>query len=120
MIKWPWQKKASEPLDQAGKNDLVRDQLTAHGDDGVKSRHVIHFAYPLENAENPAPKADIKAMLDGHDFRFSDAASEDGLVFEHEREVASADFDQLTEDLHQQLLAKGWDYDGWECAVVTE
>ncbi|NNE22853.1 MAG: hypothetical protein HKN11_09605 [Rhizobiales bacterium] len=54
------------------------------------------------------------------DVKITDAADGTGVVFEHEREVASADFDNLTVRLHAQFASMGWDYDGWECAVETD
>ena len=47
------------------------------------------------------------------------AEDEGGIRFEQNREVASAEFDDLTERLEEKLKEVGWTYDGWECAVET-
>ena len=119
MIKWPWSKKPQPPLGQAGKNDLVRAQLGELGDGGRKPRHVIHFAYPVE-ASSGASRAEVKTSLADMDVKITDAADGTGVVFEHEREVASADFDNLTVRLSAHFASMGWDYDGWECAVEAD
>ncbi|MDH3742492.1 MAG: hypothetical protein OER56_12940 [Hyphomicrobiales bacterium] len=119
MIKWPWSKPAQQPLGQAAKNDLVRAQLGKLGDGGRKPRHVIHFAYP-EEAPGALSRADVKSSLADLDVRITDAADGTGVVFEHEREVASADFDNLTVRLAAHFASMGWDYDGWECAVEAD
>ncbi len=107
--------------DNTGKNDLVRAQVRAMGDDGTRPRHVLHYVYPAKDAEAPAPREDVAALLGGYGFdSVSDAAADGGYVMEHVREVASDDFDALTGELEERLGAIGWDYDGWECAVVTE
>jgi hypothetical protein len=40
------------------------------------------------------------------------------VVFEHYRSVEPGDFDDFTGELEAWFKAAGWDYDGWECAVV--
>ena len=104
---------------KAPKNDGVRKALAAHGDDGTRVRHVIHFVYPLEGRD-AGDKAAARAIVQGQiDVEFTETEDSAGLVFEHYREVASADFDALTDLLEAELLKIGWDYDGWECAVET-
>ena len=123
MINWPWSKKPQQPpqapLEQAAKNDLVRAQLGKLGDGGSKPRHVIHFAYP-EKTSDAVSRAEVKASLADLDVKITDAADGTGIVFEHEREVASADFDNLTVRLAAHFATMGWDYDGWECAVEAD
>ena len=100
-------------------NDAVRVQLTKLGDDGTAVRHVLHYAYPEDAADletRPSLIEDLRAR--GFDVR--DAVANDGLVLEHHREVASEEFDALTADLSAWFAARDWDYDGWECAVITE
>ncbi|MEL7488722.1 MAG: ribonuclease E inhibitor RraB [Pseudomonadota bacterium] len=99
-------------------NDAVRAQLTALGDDGAATRHVLHYAYPERTADD-ADRDSMRNDLIDRGFKVSDAASGNGFVLEHHREVASNDFDALTADLSAWFAARGWDYDGWECAVVT-
>lgn len=123
MINWPWSKKPQQPpqqpMGQAAKNDLVRAQLGKLGDGGRKPRHVIHFAYP-EEASGARSRDEVKASLADLDVNFTDTEESTGVVFEHEREVASADFDDLTVRLAAHFASMGWDYDGWECAVEAD
>ncbi len=116
MINWPWK---NRPLSQSKKNDLVRKQLAKYGDAGRTPRHVIHFAYPTD-VPDVLSLVDVKAALRDLDFRFTETEESRGLVFEHEREVASVAFDELTESLRQRFTSMGWEYDGWECAVDTD
>ena len=116
MIKWPWNRQPEQAPDQSEKNELVRVQLRKHGDDGSKPRHVIHFAYPVEGS-NAQSKADVKSSLSDLDVRFTETDDSEGVVFEHQREVASKGFDDLTADLLGRFAKAGWLYDGWECAV---
>ncbi len=103
-------------LDQAGRNDMVRAQLHQMGDSGQAERHVIHFAYPVKDSAATAAKVTDTHLLP---FTVADAAN-GGLRFEETREVASAAFDQITQSLSDALALDGWDYDGWECAVVKD
>ena len=119
MFKWPWKKQPAQALSQAEKNDLVRAQLCKRGDDGTKPRHVIHFAYPIENS-GAVSRADVKSSLADMDVRFTDTEDSEGVVFEHEREVASIGFDDLTRGLAERFAGMGWHYDGWECAVESD
>ena len=98
-------------------NESVRAMLTAHGDDGAATRHVRHYAYPKHNA--PFVRAELIAQLRLRGFEVSDAEVEDGLVMEHYRPVAGEEFDRLTAELRDWFSENGWDYDGWECAIVA-
>lgn len=100
-------------------NDAVRQQLSAMGDDGTATRHVLHYAYPNKVADLGTRPAMI-AELTERGFDVSDAAQENGLVMEHHRAVAPDDFDAFTTELSEWFARHGWDYDGWECAVVQE
>ena len=105
--------------DAAG-NAAIRAQLAAMGDDGTAPRHVLHYVYPHRKSA-AVPREEIAAFLAEQGFdTVRDAANDGGFVMEHEREVASAAFDEFTSDLAATLSTKGWEYDGWECAVVTE
>jgi len=98
-------------------NDKVRAALREHGDDGTRVRHVIHFAYPV--SEDAAGQQDARDAVDWIGPRFTQTDEATGIVFEHEREVASAAFDAMTDRFGADLSAIGWTYDGWECAVET-
>jgi len=121
MINWPWKKKPKHIPNQAEVNDLVRKHLRKEGDDGTRIRHVIHFGYPAKtDLPFKASKSEAKSSLSHLDIEFTDDEEEDIIIFEHYREVASADFDQLTFELEELYATKGWHYDGWECAVETD
>ena len=98
-------------------NESVRAMLRAHGDDGSATRHVRHYAYPKANAL-PVRK-DLVSHLHASGFKVSDAEAENGLVMEHYRPVAGEDFDLFTAELRDWFAGHGWDYDGWECAIVA-
>lgn len=114
-----FKKKPSPPLGSSVSNSLVRAQLKKMGDDGAKTRHVIHYAYPQDGADPSLRDAMIERLrADGYDVK--DAVHENGLVLEHYREVASEAFNAMTVDLSRWFAEMGWAYDGWECAVVSE
>ncbi|NND17944.1 MAG: hypothetical protein HKN98_05130 [Silicimonas sp.] len=99
------------------KNDGVRAALAGYGDDGTAVRHVIHFAYPMKKSTGSADDA-VGVISEHFTPKTAEPTGVDGgLRFEHYREVASGDFDQLTDQLEADLAEIGWDYDGWECAV---
>ncbi len=97
-------------------NDGVRRALAGFGDDGSEIRHVLHYAYPEEDAD-PNGRIFIVDELRMRGFDVRDANAGDGLVLEHYESVAGDAFDGLTADLSAFFAARGWDYDGWECAV---
>ena len=107
-------KPAAQPVN---KNDPVRQVLASRGDDGTAVRHVVHYAYPLAGADlSERPR--LIEELKSRGFQVSDAAADSGLVFEHHRSVSADDFDSFTDELEGWFEAAGWDYDGWECAMV--
>jgi len=114
-----FKKKPSTPMGSPESNNLVRAQLKKMKDDGAKTRHVIHYAYPQNGADLSLRDAMIEHLrADGYDVK--DAVQDHGLVLEHYREVASGAFDAVTGDLSRWFAEMGWTYDGWECAVVNE
>ena len=100
-------------------NDHVRAQLKKMGDEGVEVRHVVHYAYPKKGADLSSREAMIE-HLRAEGYEVKDAAQESGLVLEHYRSVADAEFDRVTDGLSSWFTDKGWSYDGWECALVTK
>jgi hypothetical protein len=106
-----------KPAAPVSKNDAVRNVLASRGDSGTAVRHVIHYAYPEKGADlsgRPRLIEDLKAR----GFEVRDAVNDNGIVFEHHRSVAADDFDAFTDELEKLFAAAGWDYDGWECAMV--
>ncbi len=100
-------------------NDAVRKQLASMGDDGRAIRHVLHYAYPTRSADR-ARRREMIAELTARDLMVSNAATRKGLVMEQFRSVAAAtDFDAYTTALADWFAERGWEYDGWECAVAV-
>ena len=98
-------------------NDRVRGQLLKLGDDGTAIRHVRHFFY-RPGGEGSAAVVDVRGHLAQFGMAISDTEAADGLIAEHQSEVASASFDALTLRFVTEALGMGWEYDGWECAVA--
>ena len=108
---------ADEPAGSKAANDQVRETIREMGDDGKSERHVRHFVYPIP-AEKPVPRSEILELMEAIGLEVSDANFHEGLVAEHYAVVASDAFDALTEGLRDEIASRGWEYDGWECAVV--
>lgn len=100
-------------------NDSVRAQLSAHGDDGSNPRHVVHYAYPGKTQSDSLRRTMTENLL-SRGFQVRDAASGDGFVLEQTCAVSPEEFDRLTAELSAWFAERGWEYDGWECAVVTD
>ena len=99
------------------KNGKVRKALADHGDNGATVRHVLHFLVKGDAAT--CSRAEMAHELRPHGFDIDLTKYGDGLVVEEYREVASADFDSLTQHLSNLAQDHGWHYDGFECAVET-
>lgn len=97
-------------------NKLVIAQIMEQGDDGTQERHVRHFAYP-HDASSTGMHAAVDLFSDAG-LGASDTQFRGGVMGEHEAAPADAEFDQLTDTLRIEFAAIGWDYDGWECAVL--
>ncbi|MBI1383477.1 MAG: hypothetical protein GC150_01000 [Rhizobiales bacterium] len=97
------------------KNDKVRKALAGHGDNGRAVRHVLHFLFHDDDAT--FTEAAMAEELRGLGFEVDLAKCRNGVIAEEYREVASTDFDETTEALSQFARARGWQYDGFECAV---
>ncbi|SFR48023.1 ribonuclease E inhibitor RraB [Litoreibacter janthinus] len=98
-------------------NKLVLDQIAEQGDDGTQERHVRHFAYPMRGA-NAANKHSALELFAEAGLDISEAQYRGGVVGEHYAAVADEEFDQLTDSLRDEFSRMGWEYDGWECAVL--
>lgn len=115
---WKFSFGSKTPLDsRSAANDAIRQNLASYGDDGRAVRHVLHYAYPTEKADN-ASRVGMIVQLGARGFEIKDAASKGGLILEHYRPVAANDFDKFSSDLEDWFNDRGWEYDGWECAVV--
>ena len=98
-------------------NKLVLVQIAEQGDDGTEERNVRHFAYPMRIPSAAGRDRDVDLFAEvGLDV--SDTQYRGGLMGEHYAAVANEDFDQLTDSLRDEFERLGWEYDGWECAVL--
>ena len=98
-------------------NQLVLAQIAEQGDDGTEERHVRHFAYPTRGT-TAAGRDRAVDLLAEVGLGISDTQFRDGLLGEHYAAVANEEFNQLTDSLRDELERLGWEYDGWECAVL--
>lgn len=98
-------------------NQLVIAQIAEQGDDGTQERHVRHFAYPVAGAKS-ADKHDAVDFFAQAGLDVSETQYRGGIMAEHYAAVATEEFDQLTDNLREEFTRMGWDYDGWECAVL--
>jgi hypothetical protein len=98
-------------------NDQVRLAMAQYGDRGVAPRDVRHYTYPQPGNPRAAPVAVVIRLLKKQGFAVETLAPV-GLQFSQTREIASPDFDALTQGLQRSLTNVGWIYDGWESALV--
>ena len=98
-------------------NDAVRARLADYGDDGLRVRHILHYAYP-ERERDLSVRPAIVETLRARGFSVSDAAVGGGVVLAHSHSVAPDCFDVVTAELSAWLAERDWDYDGWECEVL--
>ena len=108
---------AARQRGQAARNGMIREALAGQGDDGRRARQVSHYVFP-DLAGAAATDTALKAAVAGYGFSARFTAAGDGLILEHEREVASADFDAEVAALIDVMDQLGWHYDGWDCAVL--
>lgn len=113
--KWKFEVLEEGIASKAEGNAAIRRQLAEMGDDGTRERHVVHYAYFGGDAQM---SADAVAAGLLKQFKVSDTANSDGLIFEEHREIASAAFDAHIAKLESDFVAISWEYDGWECAVA--
>ena len=102
---------------QAARNGMIREALAGQGDDGRRARQVSHYVFP-DLAGAAATDTALKAAVAGYGFSARFTAAGDGLILEHEREVASEAFDAEVAGLIEVMDQLGWQYDGWDCAVM--
>lgn len=118
ILSFLFRKKSRPLMGSPAANDAVRRQLAAHGDDGAAPRHVVHYAYPMTGNDLAGREA-MAGALAARGFKVSTAASRSGFILEQTRAVLADDFDALTAELSGWFAERGWEYDGWECAVET-
>lgn len=96
-------------------NSKIRKALADHSDDGTQVRHIVHYLFKEDAATRS--EAEMAAVLRPMGFEIDLSNCKDGIIAEEYREVASRDFDSLTQSLSDFANEQGWKYDGFECAV---
>lgn len=91
---------------------MVRASLETHGDSGITPRHTLFYFYGDDQGLGELNEVARRA---GYITR-GDAES---LVLETTMPVDAASFAPVSSMMQSWAAAFQLDYDGWECAVVT-
>lgn len=91
---------------------MVRASLETHGDSGITPRHTLFYFYGDDEGLGELNEVARRA---GYITR-GDAES---LVLETTMPVDAASFAPVSSMMQSWAAAFQLDYDGWECAVVT-
>ncbi len=93
-------------------NEEIRRQLASHGDNGQTPRDTLFYFYggDLEGLEKAARS---------NDFVVRPTATSPGLILEKTLPVEEERFDATDALMNRWAEEFGAEYDGWECAVVT-
>ena len=89
----------------------VRASLAAHGDSGITPRHPLFYFY----GEGDHDDLNEVARRAG----FITRGSDDSTILETTMAVDEASFAPVSSMMQSWAAAFQLDYDGWECAVVT-
>jgi hypothetical protein len=92
-------------------DDLVRQQLAAHGDDGSAPRHTLFYFYGGE-------LAGLRAAAEAANYFVRPTQAADGLVLEKAMPVDEASFRPVDERMQAWAATFNSEYDGWEAAVA--
>lgn len=98
-------------------NDILRDHFYKYGDDCTKPRDVKHYLY-AQNHEQAYTADEMAIALDEMGYLVEFLDEKDAIRISHTREIASKEFDTLTEYLEKFAGNAGWYYDGWEALCV--
>lgn len=90
----------------------VRASLAAHGDSGVTPRHTLFYFHGDEDAHGDLCEVARRAG-------FLTRGEGDLTVLETTMPVDEASFAPVSAMMQTWAAAFQLDYDGWECAVVT-
>ena len=93
------------------KDAMVRAALADRGDNGVTPRHTLFFFY----GEGDHDDLNEVARRAG----FITSGRDDGTILETTMAVDEASFAPVSSMMQSWAAAFQLDYDGWECAVVT-
>jgi hypothetical protein len=90
---------------------MVRDALARHGDSGVTPRHTLFFFHG-EGGHDDLVEVAKRAG-------FVTSGADDSTILETTMAVDEASFAPVSAMMQSWAAAFQLDYDGWECAVVT-
>lgn len=96
---------------QDEKDAAVRASLAAHGDSGVNPRHTLFYFYGDGDHGDLCETARRAGFLT--------RGQDDMTVLETTIAVDEASFSPVSAMMQTWAAAFQLDYDGWECAVVT-
>ncbi|MBX9574666.1 MAG: ribonuclease E inhibitor RraB [Caulobacteraceae bacterium] len=91
---------------------MVRAALAEHGDSGVTPRHTLFFFHGDDEALGELNEVARRAG-------YVTSGDAESLVLETTMAVDSASFAPVSSMMQSWAAAFQLDYDGWECAVVT-
>ena len=90
---------------------MVRAALAEHGDTGVTPRHTLFYFY----GDGDHDDLNEVAKRAG----FITRGSDDATILETTIPVDETSFEPVSAMMQSRAAAFQLDYDGWECAVVT-
>jgi hypothetical protein len=91
---------------------MVRAALAEHGDSGVTPRHTLFFFHGDDEGLGELNEVARRAG-------YVTSGDAESLVLETTMAVDEASFAPVSSMMHSWAAAFQLDYDGWECAVVT-
>lgn len=91
---------------------MVRAALAQHGDSGVTPRHTLFFFHGDDEALGELNEVARRAG-------YVTSGDAESLVLETTMAVDEAAFAPVSSMMQSWAAAFQLDYDGWECAVVT-
>jgi hypothetical protein len=91
---------------------MVRAALAEHGDSGVTPRHTLFFFHGDDEALGELNEVARRAG-------YVTSGDAESLVLETTMAVDAASFAPVSSMMQSWAAAFQLDYDGWECAVMT-
>ncbi|WP_292263842.1 ribonuclease E inhibitor RraB [Brevundimonas sp.] len=91
---------------------MIRAALAEHGDSGITPRHTLFYFFGDDEGLGDLNEVARRAG-------YLTRGSEDSLVLETTMAVDEASFAPVSAMMQSWAAAFQLDYDGWECAVVT-
>jgi hypothetical protein len=102
---------SDDAISHEERDAMVRASLAAHGDSGITPRHTLFYFY----GEGDHDDLNEVARRAG----FLTRGQDDATILETTMAVDEASFAPVSAMMQSWAAAFQLDYDGWECAVVT-